>query len=145
MSKDRHKIIPSVYMMLEKDGRILLARRANTGFMDGMYSFPAGHLDGNETLAQAAVREAKEEAAVSVKVEDVELVHVISRKGNDGERVGLVFRSQKWSGEPRINEPDKCDDMQWFALDKLPENMVDYVKIAVGHIQNGVRYSEFGW
>ncbi len=36
MPSERHKITPSVYMVLMRDGKILLARRANTGFMDGV-------------------------------------------------------------------------------------------------------------
>lgn len=145
MPSERHKITPSVYMVLVRDGKILLARRANTGFMDGMYSFPAGHLEGSETLKQGAIREAKEEVGVDVEPNDAQLVHVVSRLGHDGERVGFFFRTEKWSGEPKIMEPDKCDDVAWFAVDAVPENTVDYVKEAIKLFSKGETYSEFGW
>ena len=61
MAKERHKLIPSVYLVLIKNNKILLLRRFNTGFMDGYYSLPAGHVESNETLTSAMVREAKEE------------------------------------------------------------------------------------
>lgn len=141
----RHQITPSVYMVLHRDGKILLARRANTGFMDGMYSFPAGHLEGKESLQQGAIREAKEEVGVGVLPADAHLVHVISRNPSDGERVGFFFTCEKWSGEPAIMEPDKCDDVQWFAFDAIPENTIDYVKQAISAIHRGEPYSEFGW
>ena len=44
MAKERHKLIPTVYLVSIKDNKILLLRRFNTGFMDGFYSFPAGYV-----------------------------------------------------------------------------------------------------
>ena len=58
MGKERPKVIPTAYLVLTKDNKILLSRRHNTGFQDGKYSLPAGHLGGDEeTLAQAIARE----------------------------------------------------------------------------------------
>ncbi len=145
MPKERFKIIPSVYLVLIKDGKIFLARRCNTGFHDGEYSFPAGHLEGNETLAQAAAREGQEEVGVIAAREDLRLVHVNSRNSHDGERVGFFFQAVKWEGEPKIMEPDKCDGIGWFPLDSLPGNTIDYIKGVIADIRNGKAYSEFGW
>ncbi|MFQ6087067.1 MAG: NUDIX domain-containing protein, partial [Candidatus Bathyarchaeia archaeon] len=81
MIKERPKLIPTVYLVLTKDNKILLSRRYNTGFHDGEYSFPAGHLHGeDETLKQAMVREAKEEVGIEVDLADLELVHVMHRR-----------------------------------------------------------------
>ncbi len=48
-------------VILEKDGKILLIRRANTGWRDGEYGFPAGHVEANETFLETCVHETKEE------------------------------------------------------------------------------------
>lgn len=80
MAKERHKLIPSVYLILIKDNKILLLRRYNTGFMDGYYSFPAGHVEPNETLTQAMVREAKEEIGIDVNQKDLKLIHISIEK-----------------------------------------------------------------
>jgi 8-oxo-dGTP diphosphatase len=46
----RHTIIPAVYLILKNSkGQVCLTRRFNTGYMDGHYSLPAGHLDGGES------------------------------------------------------------------------------------------------
>jgi ADP-ribose pyrophosphatase YjhB (NUDIX family) len=145
MHSSKHCIVPSVYLVLINEGKILLSRRFNTGFLDGFYSFPAGHLNGNETVRQAVVREGKEEVGVDVSPTELELIHVVSRKGHDAERVGFFFRAKSWQGTPAIMEKDKCDDLQWFALDAIPENTVDYVKQAITLFQTGGFYSEFGW
>jgi len=145
MAKERHKLIPSVYLVSIKDNKILLLRRFNTGFMDGFYSFPAGHVEENETLTQAMVREAKEEIGVDIKREDLRLVHVMHRKEPNEERINFFFQAEKYQGEPKIMEPHKCDDLSWFDLDNLPENVIPYIKEAIKNILEKKIYSEYGW
>ena len=57
---ERFKLVPAAYLVIVREGKILLLRRFNTGFEDGNYSMIAGHLEGNETFIQAMVREARE-------------------------------------------------------------------------------------
>ena len=142
MQKERFKVIPSVYLVLIKDNKILLSRRYNTGYFDGNYSFPAGHLDGNETLKQAMIREAKEEIDVVLDPEDLELVHTMDRRIPDDERVDFFFTAKKWQGEPKIMEPDKCDDLSWFEFNNLPKNIIPYIKQAIDSFLNNIIYSE---
>jgi len=147
MSKERPKVIPTVYLILVKDNKILLSRRFNTGFADGKYSFPAGHLDNDEeTFKQAIIREAKEE--IGVEIVDLELVHVMHRKQlepTNERRINLFFIASKWRGEPKIMEPNKCDDLSWFEIDKLPNNVIPYIKQAIDCLKNKITYSEYGW
>jgi len=142
---EKFKIIPTVYLILRKDNKILLSRRYNTGFHDGEYSFPAGHLIGNETLRQAMLREAKEEIGIEIDLEDLNLIHVMYRKEPTEERVNFFFEIEKWKGEPKIMEPQKCDDLNWFSLDNLPENIIPYIKQVIDSYRNGRFYSEYGW
>ena len=78
-SKDRFKLIPSVYLLLRSKGKILLLRRANTGYQDGTYSLIAGHLDGDELGTEGMIREAREEAGITVLAKDLRLVHTAHR------------------------------------------------------------------
>ena len=142
MQGERFKIIPAVYLILVKDNKILLSRRYNTGYFDGDYSFPAGHLDGNETLKQAMLREAKEEIDVLLDPADLELVHTMNRRIPDNERVDFFFTAKKWQGEPKIMELDKCDDLSWFELNSLPKNTVPYIRQAIDSFLNNMIYSE---
>lgn len=142
--KDRFKVVPAVYIILEQDNKILLLRRFNTGYEDGSYTMPSGHLDGGESARVAAAREALEEAGVTVQPQDLELVHVMHYMALEGdhERVSFFFRAKNFTGEAKNTEPHKADDFGWFSPDDLPKKMVWEVQRALDCINQGVVYSE---
>ncbi len=142
--QDRHKIVPAVYLIVERDDKYLLMRRANTGYQDGNYSFPAGHLDGNEAPTFTAVREAKEEIDLDIDPKDLRLAHCMVYRSIEGdhERVSLFFIVDKYSGIPKNMELDKCDELSWLPKDSLPDNVVPEVKHALVQILAGNVYSE---
>ena len=141
---ERFKLIVSVYLFLIKKDKILLLRRYNTGYEDGNYSLPAGHLDNNETITNALCREVKEEIGVKVKPESTKLVHIMHRKENDI-RVDFFYTTKKYEGKPTNTEPEKCDDLRWSSLKNLPKNTVPYISFAIKNYLNNVLYSEIGW
>jgi mutator protein MutT len=144
-SKERFKFIPAVYLVLVKENKVLLMRRANTGYHDGSYSLPAGHHDGGQLLTEAMVREAKEEIGITINGADLLFAHVQHRlRTKDGERIDFYYTCPEWQGEIVNNEPEKCDDISWHDLDALPENIIPTVKIALEAIRLGVFYSEIG-
>jgi 8-oxo-dGTP pyrophosphatase MutT (NUDIX family) len=144
---DRFKLISAVHLFLVQGDQVLLARRRNTGYEDGNYSVIAGHLDGDEEVVAAAIREAAEEAGVVIVSADLATVGVMHRRSTV-ERVDFFVAAQRWSGTPRNLEPDKCDDLRWFALAALPPNTVPYVRRALDLYQrHGGRmwFDSFGW
>lgn len=133
----RLKVIPSVFSIVLKDRKVLLLRRANTGYADGWYDLPAGHLEDQEEFREGAARELAEETGLRAKPKDLNLVHVYQNYTNpDTPHFGYIFLASKWSGEPRIMETNKCDDMGWFALDNLPPKTLSYTKNAIGNIDS---------
>jgi len=144
MQKDHFKFIAAVHLFFIKENKILLLRRFNTGYEDGNYSVPAGHIDGNETATNAMVREAKEETGISIDPQELRMVHVMHRKSGH-ERIDFFFEVTSWEGEPKNNETDKCDDLSWFLTDRLPPNMVSYVHAGIKNYKNKILFSEFGW
>ena len=140
----RFRLIPEVYLLLLDRDRILLLRRCRTGYEDGNYGLVAGHVDGNEPASTAMVREAAEEAGVTIAPAALELCHVMHRR-SDRESVGFFFRCRSWSGEPYNREPHKCDDLRWFPTAALPGNTIPYIRRAITLSLAGRPYSEFGW
>ena len=134
----------TVHLLFFREGQVLLLRRFNTGYADGQYSVPAGHLDGDETVVAAARREAWEEIGLQIQSEDILFSSVMHRMDGD-ERVDFFVEVRMWEGEPANTEPDKCDDLRWADLDRLPENVVPYVKKAIQNHHGGLMFDEFGW
>ncbi|MBT4123877.1 MAG: NUDIX domain-containing protein [Candidatus Pacebacteria bacterium] len=148
MKNKRHQNTPASYLVLFKDNQVLLLRRFNTGYEDGNYSLIAGHVDSGENFTQCIIREAKEEAGILLNPEDLKVAHVMHRNSEiigNKERVDVFFITKKWQGEIQNKEIYKCDDLSWFNLDKLPENIIPYIKQAINKIKNKVYYSEHGW
>lgn len=146
-TKERFKIIPAVHLFLVKDEKILLLRRCNTGYEDGNYSVPAGHIDGGERATDAMRREAREEVGIDIKKSDLKMVYAMHRtKGeNQDERVDFFFEAKKWRGEIQNQEPKKCSELQWAGFSQLPKNTIPYVREAIKNYRRGMFFSEFGW
>jgi hypothetical protein len=69
----------------------------------------------------------QEEVGLDGKPEDLRLVHIDQYfvEVND---INFIFVLNKWSGTPKIGEPDKCSALDWFAEDALPEKCVNVVR-----------------
>ena len=134
----------TVHLLFFRENKILLIRRFNTGFADGQYSVPAGHLDGNETVVAAAAREAQEEVGVRIEAGDIQYSSVMHRLDGD-ERVDFFVNIKQWDGEPANTEPDKCDEIRWVDMDDLPVNTIPYIRRALQNHRTGLKFDEFGW
>jgi 8-oxo-dGTP diphosphatase len=144
MQIDRFHLIAAVFILLAKDDKVFLIKRANTGWEDGKWSIMGGHLDGNETAVHAAIREANEEAGVVIKPEELQffnVAHIIT----NSERIHLSFVSYKWDGEPKNNEPDKASEVGWFSMDNLPDRLTDISRETLDWFKNKTVYAESGW
>ncbi len=144
MHKERNKSVPAAYIIFKKDDKVLMGRRKNTGYYDGWYGLPAGHVEAGELPMGGALRECKEEVGVDIKPEDIRCAHALYRTTSDetGDRSDYFFIVEKWEGEPKIMEPQKCDDLQWFPIDKLPEKTIHHERLAIENIKRGIIYSE---
>ena len=146
MSDERFMLRAAVYLILIKDGKTLLSRRFNTGWMDGKYGLIAGHIDGKEKVSDAMLREAFEEAGIRVPKKDLKPVKVLHRLSDDGkEYMDFFFLAENWEGTPTIKEPNKCDDMSWFPIGSLPENTLPYVKHVLENYKDEIPFIESGW
>lgn len=144
MAKDRFKLIPAVHLFLVREDEVLLLLRENTGYEDGNYSVVAGHLDGGEEVVEAVIREAREEAGIELRADDVEVVGVMHRNSGD-ERVDFFVTASRWDGEVVNREPHKCGGLEWFPLQELPDNMVAYVRVALEQWRADEWFCSYGW
>ena len=120
--------------------QILMLKRAGTGYCDGYFDLPGGHLEANEDIFDGMIREAKEEIGITIKREDMEILHIYHRY--KGGMLKFVFKTDKYNGTLINNEPDKCEKIEWIDFENLPENIVPSIKIELDNIKNGVYYSK---
>lgn len=138
--------VPSVYTILRRDNKIAFVLRQNTDYMNGKYSLPAGHAEGDEAYTVAAMREASEEAGVRVDPAQVRHIHTMQRHRGDHIRVDFFFEADSWEGEPYNAEPESHGELAWFADDDLPfDKLMDFQAAALRSIEKGETYSEFGF
>ena len=144
LREQRYKLIAAVFILLIKDNKVLLSRRYNTGWEDGKYCLPGGHFNGNETAAEVAIREAKEELGITIEPKDLKFFNVCHTSTND-ERIGFSFVSEKWQGEVRNNEPERASEVGWFSINGLPFDINELARKTVEWYQKNIPYTEFGW
>ncbi|MFC5187614.1 NUDIX hydrolase [Actinomadura harenae] len=131
-------------ILTDPAGRVLLARRAGSGYADGQLAFPAGHVDLGETPIDCLVREIREELGIELDPASITPAGTMFRLSQEP-RVDLFFTIRAWDGMPRICEPHKCAELVWVTPDELPGDALDFVGRALANRSAGRPYDEFGW
>jgi 8-oxo-dGTP diphosphatase len=117
MEKERPKI--GIGVAVIKDQRVLLGKRIGA-HGEGDWAFPGGHLEFGETPAECAQRELLEEAGLAA-------TRMISGPWTNDIFCGtkhyitLFMIVTQFTGEPRVLEPHKCENWEWFAWENLPQ------------------------
>ncbi len=145
MTAERLRLPVAVHVLLLDGEQVLLLRRHNTGFEDGRWGVPAGHLDGGETAVQAAIREAWEEAGVTIVPGNLYPACVLHRQAGSGERIDFFFTSRLWTGAVENREPQKCLELAWFPLGALPPDTVEYIRDGIARAVRGDWFGVHGW
>lgn len=144
-NNSHHLAVPAVYVLLlrNNDQEILLLQRQNTGYKDGMHSFVAGHVEAGEVPIQALIREAHEEAGITIDPANAAFAHLMYRFSHDSTRSDMFFAVRQWQGEITNMEPHKCAELKWFPIDDLPNMTIPYIAQAIKYFRSSTPYSEF--
>ncbi|WP_322409301.1 NUDIX domain-containing protein [Microbacterium invictum] len=123
-----------VTAVIERNGEVLLGRRSDNGRLTPI----TGIVDPGEEPADAACREAEEEAGVVVRAVRLAFVHQIPRitydNGDQSDYLDLTFRCEWLSGSPRPVDGEMTD-VGWYPLTAvetiLDEDMAERVRRAL--------------
>jgi 8-oxo-dGTP diphosphatase len=121
-------------IIADDNGRVLLVRRAiEPGY--GLWVFPGGYVDRGEEVTAAAIREAKEEAGLDVRLDG--LVNIYSWSGRP--LVVIVYAATAISGEICVDE--ECLEAQWFDAGAIPWSELAFQSTREGlrHFLDGYR------
>jgi 8-oxo-dGTP pyrophosphatase MutT (NUDIX family)/2'-5' RNA ligase len=107
----------SAAVFLVDGGRVLLgqrSRRPNHRY-PGVWDALGGKPEGDESLLEALVREAREEAGVEpLEAASLGCFH-------DGERADAFYLATQWRGEPRNTDLEEHLRLQWMPLEAAAE------------------------
>ena len=141
---ERPRVVAACLVIMRISDRVFMLRRKNTGFADGLFTLPSGHVEKGELPTQAAVREAMEETGVVVK--KMHFQHVMNHIEENGiNYVHYFFEADDWSGMPTNSEPEKCDMTRWISENDIDDSeceIIPFVKKALDYIKLGVKFSE---
>ncbi|MET8544685.1 NUDIX domain-containing protein [Kitasatospora sp. NPDC004799] len=140
-------LVVGVHLVLADRGTVLLGQRRNTAYANGLWHLPAGHLEAGESVLAGMAREAEEELGITIREEDLDLVHTLHHlDADDGAgRLQLFFAPRAYTGDITNREPDKCAALRFWPLDGLPEPIVGYTAHALAQITAGRPLSVVGW
>ncbi len=126
----------TVDIIIEVVGGIVLIERKHEPYG---WALPGGFVDRGESLAQAAVREAREETSLEVTLHEQFFAYSDPRRDPRGATVSVVFLGRA-TGQPRA--ADDAKNVQIYPLDKLPPLAFDHGQILEDYrryVETGVR------
>jgi ADP-ribose pyrophosphatase YjhB (NUDIX family) len=103
----------SVNVAVIKDGKILLTQREDFE----TWVLPSGRVEEGESLAQAAIREAKEETGIHVEL--THLVGLYSRTGAMYPGYTALFAARPVGGAPKLQQGETIA-VEWFPFGEIP-------------------------
>ena len=123
--------------VIERNGRILLQRRSD----NGLWGMPGGLLELDETYAEAAVREIREETGLEVRLTAfLGVFHNYDMVWGNGDRahtIGGYFTAEITGGELRVDEESL--ELHFFGEDELPPLFAEDHRAAVAAYFSGFR------
>ncbi len=126
-------------VVIIKDGKTLLTKRRGA-HAEGTYGSVGGHVEYGESPVEAVKREAREE--LGVEIGNIRFATCLNMIKYGTHYLDVSFTAEIVSGEPKIMEPDKIENIGWYPLNNLPKPLFEPVRIVLEQITSGVVYRE---
>lgn len=105
--------------LVDEDGRVLLCQRPEGKSLSGLWEFPGGKVESDETPEAALVRELREELGIDVGARCLSPLSFVSHDYGDFHLLMPLYLCRKWTGIPQSLEGQA---LRWV----WPKNLSDY-------------------
>lgn len=123
--------------IMNPHGHVLLMKRGKSVRNEpGTWIIPGGKVEFGETLRQAVVREVMEEIGVEIELDGQLPAYDHILPEDKQHWITNCFPCHITKGIPAIKEPEKCDEIGWFALDALPTPLAKASQGVVNYFMN---------
>ncbi len=112
-------LIVSAVALLDKDNRVLISQRSQNRHMGGLWEFPGGKVEPNETPEFALIRELEEEIGINTWSSCLAPLTFASHSYSDFHLLMPLFVCRKWDGIPT---PKEGQVLKWV----LPKDLTNY-------------------
>ena len=109
-------VLVSAVVLVDADGRVLLAQRPEGKSMAGLWEFPGGKVEAGETPEAALIRELGEELAIDTAESCLAPLSFVSHAYDDFHLLMLVYVCRKWKGTP---QPVEGGELTWARASRL--------------------------
>lgn len=139
----REELLSAVYMIIKNErGEVLFQRRWGSKLWPHFLGLPAGHVDKGEDAYEALIREAREELNIDITTKNIEDIFVVNRiNKNLKPYYDIYFVIRSYKGIIKINEPNKCQELKWVLLDNMPDDVIEFEKIALDNYEKKIKFS----
>jgi len=104
-------MLPIAIAVVELDGQVLIGRRADDAVLGGLWEFPGGKIQADETPTEAAVRECREETGLDVDF--LSLDSVVEYQYDQPSGQPLWVQLHFFRCRPRLDQPTPREPFCW--------------------------------
>ena len=112
-------LLVAACVLLDGEGRILIAKRPEGRSLAGLWEFPGGKVEAGESPEHALVRELAEELGIDISAADLLPLTFASHAYPDFHLLMPLFLCRRWRGEAK---PHEGQELRWVK----PAELVAY-------------------
>ena len=124
-------VLVAACVLLDANGRILIAKRPQGRPLAGLWEFPGGKVEAGETPEHALIRELGEELGLDIAASDLAPLTFASHAYPDFHLLMPLFVCRKWRGTPRAREGQELAWVRPSRLGDYPMPPADVPLIAL--------------
>lgn len=126
----------TVIVMIKKGDKFFIAKRSPTRTsMPNKWQFVAGHIEKNEDEKNAAIREAKEETGLKIKIKKIGKKYIYFEKEINTTWIITPLLCEYQEGEVKIDR--EHSEFRWAKREEM--NKLDFVPLAIENLDKLIK------